>query len=165
MLQLTPDEACLIEFNDSGSVNEKIIQVSLVQVGDIIKINPGGRIPCDGILFKGSSFIDESMLTGETIPVAKTLGSDLMAGTVNMTSQILVKVNKIGSDTTISRIIKLVQDAQTAKPPIQALAGKFLNNLIARQNLIIFCSNGHIIGNFYVHILDGILFYLSRSYS
>ena len=120
---MTPDEACLIEFNESDPVNEKLIDVSLVQIGDILKIKPGGRIPCDGILFKGSSFIDESMLTGETVPVSKTLGSEVMAGTVNLTSQILIKVSKIGSDTTISRIIKLVQNAQSSKPPIQAMAG------------------------------------------
>lgn len=123
LLQLTPNEACLIEYDEAGSANEKLIQVSLLQIGDIVRINPGGRIPCDGLIIKGSSFIDESMLTGETIPVSKALGSDVMAGTVNMTSQILVKVNKIGSDTTISRIVKLVQDAQSSKPPIQALAG------------------------------------------
>jgi Cu+-exporting ATPase len=123
LLQLTPNEASLIEFDEAGCANEKLIDVSLVQIGDILKINPGGRIPCDGVLFKGPSFIDESMLTGETIPVSKTLGSDVMAGTVNLTCQILIKVSKVGSDTTISRIIKLVQDAQSSKPPIQALAG------------------------------------------
>ena len=123
LLQLTPNEASLIEFDEAGTANEKLIDVSLVQIGDILKINPGGRIPCDGVLFKGPSFIDESMLTGETIPVSKTLGSDVMAGTLNLTCQILIKVSKVGSDTTISRIIKLVQDAQSSKPPIQALAG------------------------------------------
>ena len=115
----------MIEFNESDPVNEKIIQVSLVQMGDILKINPGGRIPCDGFIFKGATFIDESMLTGETVPVSKTLGSEVMAGTVNLTSQILIKVSKTGSDTTISRIIKLVQNAQSSKPPIQAMAGIF----------------------------------------
>jgi Cu+-exporting ATPase len=125
LLELTPNEACLIEFDEAGSGKEKLIEVSLVQIGDIVKINPGGRIPCDGVLFKGSSFIDESMLTGETIPISKALGSDVMAGTINLTAQILVKVNKIGADTTISRIVKLVQDAQSSKPPIQALAGRY----------------------------------------
>jgi Cu+-exporting ATPase len=125
LLELTPNEACLIEFDEAGSGKEKLIEVSLVQIGDILKINPGGRIPCDGVLFKGSSFIDESMLTGETIPISKALGSDVMAGTINLTAQILIKVNKVGSDTTISRIIKLVQDAQSSKPPIQALAGTY----------------------------------------
>ena len=125
LLEISPNEAYLIEFDELEVINEILIEISLVQIGDILKINPGGRIPCDGVVFKGSSFIDESMLTGETIPVSKSLGSDIMAGTVNMTSQILVKVTRVGSDTTLSRIIKLVQDAQSSKPPIQALAGNF----------------------------------------
>ena len=121
-MQLTPDEACLVEFGDADVIKEKTIPVSLVQLGDIVLVKPGCRIPCDGIVYKGNSFLDESMLTGESVPVAKRLGSEVLAGTVNLTSLVLIKVTSIGSETALSRIVKLVEDAQGSKPPIQALA-------------------------------------------
>lgn len=125
LLELTPDEAILIDYQETNETfRETTLPVSMIQVGDIVKVTPGGRIPCDGVLFRGTTFVDESMLTGESLPVSKGLGSEVMAGTVNLTSMILVKITTIGSDTALHRIVKLVQDAQGSKPPIQALADR-----------------------------------------
>lgn len=109
------------------------ISIDLLQVGDLVQVNLGGnncilvlnivgRFPCDGIVFSGSSYVDESMLTGESIPVHKSKGSAVIGGTISQSGSLIVKVGKVGSDTTLARIINLVQDAQTSKAPIQEFA-------------------------------------------
>jgi Cu+-exporting ATPase len=107
LLELTPDTAILVEFQqDNDKHTEKEISVALVQIGDVLRVNPGARIPSDGFVFKGSTFVDESMLTGESLPVSKVVGSEVLAGTVNTTSMILMKVAKVGEgDSTASNIV------------------------------------------------------------
>jgi Cu+-exporting ATPase len=108
LLELTPETAILVEFQQgSDKHSEKEISVSLVQVGDVLRVNPGARIPSDGFVFKGSTFVDESMLTGESLPVSKVVGSEVLAGTVNTTSMILMKVSKVGEGTFISRKLSM----------------------------------------------------------
>jgi Cu+-exporting ATPase len=124
---LQPDTATLIQMENPSSMRiiaEKTIDLELVQVGDILKVTPGSRIPCDGLVLDGQSYIDESMLTGESNPVFKVVGSSVIGGTVNQTGAILIKVVKIGSETTLARIIGLVQDAQASRAPIQEYADK-----------------------------------------
>ncbi len=98
------------------------VQTATLLVGDILEIRPGERIPVDGIITKGFSSIDESLLTGEPIPVEKTVGDELIAGTINTTGVIRIKALAVGKNTVLAHIQHLVHDAQNAKPDIARLA-------------------------------------------
>jgi Cu+-exporting ATPase len=95
-----------------------------VQVGDFVRIRPGERVPVDGVVTEGASTIDESMLTGESLPVDKTLDSKVLAGTVNRTGSFVFRAARVGSETALARIVKLVADAQGSRAPIQRLADR-----------------------------------------
>lgn len=103
---------------------EKEIPIQDVIHGDEIIVKPGMRIPVDGVILEGSSFIDESMITGESIPVEKTIGKRVIGGTLNTTGSFVFTAKKVGSETLLAHIIKLVEDAQSSRAPIQALADK-----------------------------------------
>lgn len=103
---------------------EEEISIDEVVLGDIVIVKPGQKIPVDGLIVEGSSFVDESMLTGEPIPVEKIIDSQVVAGTINTTGTFNFKATKIGSETLLSHIIKMVEEAQGSKAPIQALADK-----------------------------------------
>lgn len=104
----------------------KEVEVPIEQVvhGDLIVVKPGGKIPVDGILTEGSSFVDEAMVTGEPIPVEKKAGDTVVAGTLNTKGHFIFKATKVGSETLLASIIKMVSDAQGSKAPIQGLADK-----------------------------------------
>jgi P-type Cu+ transporter len=119
LMGLQPKTAFIIE-NDV----EKEVSISEVKLYDIVVIRPGERIPVDGFIVEGSSTIDESMLTGEPIPVDKTKDDRVTGGTVNGEGLLKFKATRVGKDTALSRIIRLVQEAQGSKAPIQALADK-----------------------------------------
>lgn len=105
--------------------NQEIdIAISDVQLDDIIRVRPGEKIPVDGIVVEGSTLIDESMLTGEPIPVEKLSGDEVIAGTLNKSGSILFKAEKVGKDTVLSQIIQMVRKAQNSKPSIGRLADK-----------------------------------------
>lgn len=108
--------------SDDASVNQKIIPTELIQVGDVVVLHPGDKVSADGVVLRGESFVDESMITGEALPIHKKKGSHVIAGTVNGTSSIDFKVIRAGKDTQLSQIVKLVQDAQTSRAPIQRMA-------------------------------------------
>ncbi|KAJ5662273.1 Copper-transporting ATPase [Penicillium maclennaniae] len=108
--------------SDNSSVNQKIIATELIQVGDIVILRPGDKVSADGVIIRGESYVDESMITGEALPIHKKKGSHVIAGTVNGTSSIDFKVIRAGKDTQLSQIVKLVQDAQTSRAPIQRMA-------------------------------------------
>ncbi len=95
-----------------------------VVVGDVVVVKPGQKIPVDGKVIEGNSFVDESMITGEPIPVEKTIGASVVAGTINTNGTFNFKATKIGSETLLAQIIKMVDEAQESKAPIQALADK-----------------------------------------
>ncbi|KAF9913471.1 ATPase Cu transporting protein 7B [Lobosporangium transversale] len=122
LMDLQPETATLVKADES--LEE--IPAALIQVGDILLVNAGGRIPCDGILWKGNTMVDEAMITGESLPIQKTeRKSKLISASINLSSVIQVKATKVGKDTTLSRIIQLVQDAQASpKAPIEALGDK-----------------------------------------
>ena len=101
---------------------EKEVDIDKVRVGDIVIVKPGQKIPVDGSIVYGSTSIDESMLTGESIPIEKTIGDKVTGASVNKNGYIKFKVEKIGKDTTLSQIIRLVEDAQNRKAPISNLA-------------------------------------------
>lgn len=103
------------------------IPISEVKLGDIMVIKPGEKIPTDGVVVKGASAIDESMVTGESLPVEKTVKSPVIGATINQDGILYVKATKVGSDTFLAHIIKLVEEAQGTKVPIQKLADKITN--------------------------------------
>ena len=102
--------------------NEIVIPIDEVVVGDIILVKPGEKLPVDGEVIEGSTAIDESMLTGESIPVEKIVGSNVIGASINKTGFIKYKATKVGRDTALSQIIKLVEDAQGSKAPIAKMA-------------------------------------------
>ena len=124
--KLTPDKVSLVEINPRTLevLSESSTDLSLVQIGDVVKVRPGERIPCDGMVLGGDSYVDESMLTGESNPVHKIGESLVIGGTVNRTGILIVKILKTGKDTTLARIIQLVEDAQSHKAPIQDYADR-----------------------------------------
>ncbi len=101
---------------------EKEIPVEEVRVNDIVVVRPGEKIPVDGKAVEGLTAVDESMITGESIPVEKTVGDEVIGATINKTGMIKFRATKVGADTALAQIIKLVEDAQTQKAPIQKLA-------------------------------------------
>ncbi len=103
---------------------EQEIPVSQVIHGDLIIVKPAGKIPVDGVLTEGASFVDEAMISGEPFPVEKNVGDTVVAGTINTTGAFTFKATKVGSETLLAHIIKMVQDAQGSRAPIQALVDK-----------------------------------------
>ncbi|XP_014550237.1 hypothetical protein COCVIDRAFT_31968 [Bipolaris victoriae FI3] len=106
----------------SNAIEEKTIATDLIEQGDVVILRPGDKIPADGIVTRGESYVDESMVTGEAMPVQKKKGSYLMAGAVNGAGRIDFVVTRAGRDTQLSHIVRLVQEAQTSRAPIQRLA-------------------------------------------
>lgn len=119
LAKLLPDEAERID--KSGS---RVVPVSELKIGDSIRVRPGGQIPIDGVVKKGESEVNESMLTGESKPVKKTIASAVIGGTINTSGALTVQVTKVGSDTALAGIMKLVEDAQTSKSKTQILADR-----------------------------------------
>ena len=106
----------------SKSTEEKVIPTELLEIGDIVILRPGDKIPADGTVTRGTSYVDESMVTGEAMPISKSKQSLLMAGTVNGAGRLDFRVTRAGRDTQLSQIVKLVQEAQTHRAPIQRMA-------------------------------------------
>lgn len=119
LMGLAPKTAIIIE---NGT--EREIRIDEVCVGDVIVVKPGGKIPVDGVVIEGETAIDESMLTGESIPVEKKAGDKVYAASINGTGSIRFRAEKVGSDTALAQIIKLVEDAQGSKAPIAKIADK-----------------------------------------
>lgn len=119
LITLQPQKAFLILNN-----NETEIPISEVKLGDILRVKPGQKIPVDGIIVEGTTTVDQSMITGESIPVEKKISDLVIAGTLNTTGSFLMKAEKIGENTVLASIIKLVENAQNTKAPIQELADK-----------------------------------------
>jgi len=122
LMGLAPKTAIIIEKNSSGSSIEKEIPISEVALGDIIVIKPGAKIPVDGIVTEGASAVDESMLTGESMPVDKKPGDSVYAATINSNGSFCFRAEKVGNETALAQIIKLVEDAQNSKAPIAQMA-------------------------------------------
>lgn len=117
------DEKKADDSDATGSAaDERTIPTELIEVGDIVILRPGDKIPADGIVMRGESYVNESMVTGEAMPINKKPGSALMAGTVNNAGRLDFKVTRAGRDTQLSQIVRLVQEAQTSRAPIQRMA-------------------------------------------
>ncbi|MGB5175746.1 MAG: heavy metal translocating P-type ATPase, partial [Thermoanaerobaculia bacterium] len=100
------------------------IPIDKVVPGDLVQVRPGERIPVDGAVTEGTSFVDESMISGEPVPVEKGPGAEVIGGTVNGTGAFLMRATRVGADTVLAQIIRMVQEAQAGKPPIQRLADR-----------------------------------------
>ena len=124
-----------LEDRSTNASDEKVIPSELIEVGDIVILRPGGQVPADGIVIRGQSYLDESMVTGEAVEVLKRPGSEVMAGTVNGSGRLDFRVSRAGRDTQLSQIVKLVQEAQTSRAPIQRMAdivaGYFVPTIIS----------------------------------
>lgn len=117
LMRLAPDTAIL-----AGSGRE--VPTDSLQTGDLVLVKPGARVPVDGVVAEGASSVNEAMLTGESLPVEKAAGSDVIGGSVNQNGVLYVKVTRTGEDTTLARIIRFVEDAQGKKAPISKTADK-----------------------------------------
>lgn len=120
LLDLTPKTAVI-----RRDGQEVVVPVTEIRVGDIAVVRPGGRIPVDGIVAAGHSSVNQAPITGESMPVEKFAGSEVFGGTLNETGRIEVRTAKVGKDTTLARIVHLVEQAQGTKAPIQNLADRF----------------------------------------
>jgi len=100
------------------------VDLSAIQVGDILRVRPGEKIPTDGIVTEGRSSVDESMVSGEPIPVEKTVDANVVGGTINGTGSFVMKAERVGADTLLAQIVKMVSEAQRSRAPIQRLADK-----------------------------------------
>jgi len=120
LLNLAPQQAHRIAADGS----EKDIALSEVQRGDRLRVRPGGRIPVDGTILEGASAVDESMVTGEPMPVDKVVGEKVIGGTLNASGSFVMKAERVGSETMLAQIVKLVSEAQRSRAPMQRLADK-----------------------------------------
>ena len=119
LMQLAPKTAFVIK---NGA--EKEVSIEEVEIGDIVVVKPGAKIPVDGVVQEGHTAVDESMLTGESMPVYKKAGDQVFAASINTTGSIRFRAQKVGGDTALAQIIKLIEDAQGSKAPIAQIADK-----------------------------------------
>lgn len=124
LMKLAPKTAVIIMTDESGKEIEREISVEQISTGDIFVVRPGENIPVDGIVIDGMSAVDESAITGESIPIDKTIGSNVSSATMNQSGFIKCKATRVGEDTTLSQIIQMVSDAATTKAPIAKVADR-----------------------------------------
>lgn len=122
LIALVPKVAHRIEQNDPSRITD--IEVEYLRVGDLLLVRPGESIPVDGVVVDGASAVDESMMTGESMPVEKARGSKVLGGTINSTRSFTMRVEGVGEETALAAIIRTVRDAQASKAPIQRLADR-----------------------------------------
>ncbi|MDM8218138.1 heavy metal translocating P-type ATPase [Parasutterella secunda] len=119
LMKLVPQTARKYENGDS-----RVVKLSELEIGDKVLVQPGERIPVDGVVIEGTSEVDQSLLTGESIPVAVKEKSEVIAGSLNGTHPLVIEINHLGNDTTLAQIIRLVRSAQSSKAPVAALADR-----------------------------------------
>lgn len=119
LMELTPETAVLIRDEQQWEV-----PTDTLKKGDVVLVKPGAKVPLDGIVIKGEGGVDESMLTGESMPVEKSSGNEVIGGSISVSGAIFVEITRIGEDTTLSKIIKFIEDAQGKKAPISKTADK-----------------------------------------
>lgn len=143
------------------------VEVGAVMIGDRVVVKPGSKIPVDGKLIEGESFVDESMVTGEPMPVSKKTGDSVVAGTINTNGSFVFEATKVGGETLLAQIIKMVEEAQGSKAPIEALADKVSSVFvpvvlgIAFLSLVVWLSVGSIFIGFSNSLSLGILSFVS----
>ena len=130
LIGLQPTHATLIEIEDNKIISQKEVSIDEIKITDIVLVKPGEKIPVDGQVIGGESYVDESMINGEPIPKAKKDGGDVFAGTINQDGILHVKASKIGRETLLSNIIRLVEKAQSSRPPVQNFANTIVSYFI-----------------------------------
>ena len=128
LIGLQPTVATLIELDENGKISsQNEVSISDIVIGDLLLVKPGDKIPVDGNVVGGESYVDESMINGEPIPKIKKDGEKVFAGTINQDGVLHIKAEKIGKETVLSNIIRLVEKAQSSRPPVQ----KFANTVVS----------------------------------
>src|SRR5690606_5152604 len=120
LLDLAPKTARRL--TEAGDDEE--VPLEQIMVGDRLRVRPGEKIPVDGVMLEGRASIDESMVTGESMPVTRETGAPLIGGAINRTGSFLMRAEKVGADTMLARIVQLVAQAQRSRAPIQRLADR-----------------------------------------
>src|SRR6201999_384779 len=131
LLQLAPKTARRID----GDGNDHEVEIDSLQAGDCLRVRPGEKVPVDGVILEGRSSLDESLVTGESMPVTKEVGGRVIAGTLNQSGSFVMRADKVGRETLLAQIVQMVADAQRSRAPIQRLAdqvaGWFVPSVIA----------------------------------
>lgn len=128
LIGLQPTVATAIELDENGEIaSQKEVSIADIVIGDLLLVRPGDKIPVDGDVIGGESYVDESMINGEPIPKVKKDGEEVFAGTINQDGVLYIKAQKIGKETVLSNIIRLVEKAQSSRPPVQ----KFANTIVS----------------------------------
>ncbi|HSN66989.1 MAG TPA: copper-translocating P-type ATPase, partial [Fusibacter sp.] len=154
LLKLMPEEAHLIDENG----NQKDVPVSSLKTGDAILVKPGEKIPIDGDVFDGNSEVNESMITGESVPVVKAIGDEVIGGSINGEGVLKFKVSKVGDDTFLSQVVRLVREAQESKSQTQRLA-----DLAAKWLFYIAIAAGTITFSTWMVLGKGVAFAIERA--
>lgn len=132
----------MLRISGGRCIEEKEIDALLIQPGDILKVLPGTKVPADGIIVWGSSYVNESMVTGESVPAQKEVNAVAIGGTINLHGVFHIEATRVGSDAVLSQIISLVETAQMSKAPIQKFADFVsLLNMIEVSSFTIFPSS------------------------
>src|SRR5260370_15752687 len=126
LLDLSPKLARRL--NPDGSEND--VPLEHVKPGDRLRVRPGEKVPVDGVILEGRSSIDESMISGESIPVEKTVGGKVICATLNGTGSFLMRAERVGDETLLARIVQLVSRAQRSRAPIQRVADRVVRSLV-----------------------------------
>lgn len=130
LIGLQPTNATKITLENGKIVKEEEIPIAQIEIGDIVLVRPGDKIPVDGVVVGGESYVDESMINGEPIPKTKTRYSEVFAGTINQDGVLQIEALKIGKETVLSNIIRLVEKAQSSRPPVQKIANTAVSYFI-----------------------------------
>jgi len=154
LLSYQPDQVRLIkdfdqEKYDKGIVEAELVHIKSIKTGEYLEVLPGGAIPADGVVVYGSSEVDESMLTGEQSPQFKEKNSSVFAGTGNVNGRLVIRADKLGKDTVLSKIVTAVEDAQNEKAPIQNIADKVVGWFVPL--IIIIAAGTYALWSFYSH--------------
>src|SRR6185295_18042815 len=135
-LKLAPKTARRVR---KGGIEEDV-PLDRIRAGDLLRVRPGEKIPADGIVDEGQSFVDESMISGEPVPVEKEPGSKVVAATINGTGALVVRAERVGGDTLLARIVKMVGDAQHSRAPIERIVDRVARYFVPGVMLIGLCA-------------------------